>query len=208
MNSYKNNTVYSDSDISYDIKYSCSENVTCEISKNSGIIYSSKHTDSFIVTITPKVNLNDGEKATINLETTSSSPYKKTLKGKFNVVVGKLGLSYEINDSVGNPFFEVAVTNTLDYYVVRNAFNGYSVGDKVDIKTFLSFSEMEKNNCASSIVTIDFSPNNVLLDMTSTAYFKVDALSSYKVKFYKKDSTKDYTYPFTNSQSIVNVNFD
>ena len=37
--------------------------------------------------------------------------------------------------------------------------------------------------------------------------FKIDALQSYRVKFYKVDSTKDYTYPFINENSIVEVEF-
>ncbi|MBE6149683.1 MAG: hypothetical protein E7170_03040 [Firmicutes bacterium] len=229
MNSYKNNIVYSESDIAYDISYKCSSNVTCEITKSNGVIPSNKHTDSFIITLTPKSPLNDNEKATIEVETTSTSPYKKTLKGIFNIVVGKMGLSYEINDEANSPFFEVAVTNTLDYYVVRTDFDKYKVGDKIDMRTYLSFSDIEKSYCASSVVTVEFDPNIVLLDMTSTAYlnsiekeeikikndsyinkisFKIDALSSYKVKFYKVDSKKDYTYPFLNNESIVDVSFD
>ena len=35
--------------------------------------------------------------------------------------------------------------------------------------------------------------------------FKVDATSTEKVKFYKKDITKDYTYPIINDNSIVKV---
>lgn len=229
MNSYKNNTVYSETDISYNITYKCSDNVTCTITKTEGIIYADKHTDSFTVTITPINPLNDDEKAWIEVEATSTSPYKKTLKGKFNVVVGKMGLSYEINDEVNSTYFEVAVTNTLDYYTARTAFGNYKVGDKIDMNTYLSFTEEEKSYCSSSIVTINFDPKEALLDMTSTAYlnalttteqtidnytyinslsFKVDALSSYKVKFYKVDSTKNYTYPFENNESIVEVLFD
>jgi len=229
MNSYKNNTVYSETDIYYDIAYTCSSNVTCTITKTEGVIFKENHTDSFTITVTPIKPIEDGEKAWIKVETKSTSPYKKTLKGTFNIVVGKMGLSYEINDEVDSTYFEVAVTNTLDYYTVRNAFNDYNIGDKIDMNTYLNFTEEEKNNCASSIVTIDFSPNEALLDMTSTAYlnavsvnkenidnytyinnlsFKVDALSSYKVKFYKVDSTKDYTYPFGTNESIVDVTFD
>lgn len=229
MDSYKNNSVYSNSDIEYNIKYLCSENVTCDITKTTGIIYSDKHTDSFTVTITPKTPLNDNDKAWIDVETTSISPYKKKLKGRFNVVVGKMGLSYEIIDKKDSTYFEVSITNTLDYYVNRNPYKNYKKGDKIDIDTYLNLSKEEQKNFASSIVTIEFSPKIVFLDMTSSAYlnaistekemineseyinkisFKVDALSSYRIKFYKVNSNEDYTYPFENSESIVNVIFD
>ena len=228
LNSYKNNTVFSETDINYEITYKCSNNVTCVISKTEGVIDVSKHTDSFTVTVTPIKSLNDGEKATIEVEVKSTSPYKKTLKGKFNVVVGKMGLSYEILDEANSTYYEVAVTNTLDYYTARKAFRDYQVGEKIDMKTYETFTEEEKSYCASSIVTINFDPNNSLLDMTSTAYlnalstnevvidnfsyinslsFKVEPLSSYKVKFYKVDSTRDYSYP-SNIESIVDVLFD
>lgn len=229
LDSYKNNTVYSEVDIEYDITYSCSSNVTCAITKTNGIIYAEKHTDSFMVTITPINPLDDEEKAWIEVEAKSTSPYQKTLKGKFNVVVGKMGLDYEILDEENSAYFEVSITNTLDYYVAREAYDTYKIGDKIDIKTYLSLSEEEKSHFASSIVTLDFDPEVALLDMTSTAYlnaistnketidnheyinnlsFKVDALSSYRVKFYKVDSTKNYTYPFDNNESIVDVEFD
>jgi hypothetical protein len=229
MDSYKNNTVYSNSDIEYEIKYSCSENVTCDITKTTGIIYADKHTDSFTVTITPKTPLDVNEMAWIDVEATSISPYKKVLKGKFNVAVGKMGLAYEIIDKKNNTYFEVSVTNTLDYYVNRIPYGNYKEGDKIDINTYLNLSTEEKNNFASSIVTIEFSPEIIFLDMTSSAYlnaidtdkeiingseyinkisFKVDALSSYRVKFYKVNTDEDYTYPFENNESIVNVSFD
>lgn len=229
LDSYKNNTVYTTADIEYDIEYKCSNNVTCKITKTKGIIYGEKHTDSFTITITPITPLEDSDKATIEVEAKSTAPYEKTLKGKFNVVVGKMGLAYEILDEENSTYFEVSVTNTLDYYVARKAYGNYKVGDKIDIDTYLDLPKEEKENFASSIVTIDFNPEEVLLDMTSTAYlnavdteteklgehtyinkvsFKVDALSSYRVKFYKVDSTKDYTYPFENKNPIVDVIFD
>lgn len=229
MNSYKNNTVYSETDIEYEITYSCSSNVTCTITKEQSVIYATEHIDSFTVTITPIKPLEDNDKATINVEAKSTSPYEKTLKGTFNVVVGKMGLNYEIIDEPSSTYFEVSITNTLDYYTVREAFNDYPVGYKIDIDEYLSLSEENKNKCASSIATINFDPNVVLLDMTTTAYlesisttntvidnfsyinglsFKIEAQSSYRVKFYKVDSSKDYTYPFKNENSIVNIRFD
>jgi len=228
MNSYKNNTVYSETDIEYEITYSCSDNVICTINKEKSVIYASEHTDSFIVTITPINPLEDDDKATINVEAKSTAPYEKTLKGTFNVVVGKMGLTYEVLDEPNSTYYEVAVTNTLDYYTARQAFRDYQVGEKIDMTTYETFTEEEKSYCASSIVQINFDPNNSLLDMTSTAYlnslntsevvidnfsyinglsFKVEPLSSYKVKFYKVDSTKDYSYP-SNIESIVDVLFD
>ena len=35
--------------------------------------------------------------------------------------------------------------------------------------------------------------------------FKMEAISSTKVRFYKIDATKDYTYPIKNPTSIITV---
>ena len=64
---------------------------------------------------------------------TSTSPYRKKLVGSFKLVVGYYGLSYEISDKVGSPYLEAKVTNTLDYYVVREAFSNYKVNTHIDI---------------------------------------------------------------------------
>ena len=229
MNSYKNNTVAATSDIEYNISYTCSDNVNCSISKTSGIIYTATHMDAFTITMTPKKSLEDNDSAWVEVTANATSPYTKTLKGRFNVAVGRMGLSYEVIDEENSPFFEVSITNTLNYYVVREKFGNYNVGDKIDIDKYVSLSDSDKNKCASSIVSLGFNPNTVLLDMTTSAYleatdisetevngynyingfsFKIDALSSSRVRFYKVDSKRNYTFPFVNNTSIVSVDFD
>lgn len=226
MNSYKNNFVASSSDIDYNITYKCSNNATCEVSKSSGIIYAASHTDSFYVTITPKENLSDGDKIWVEVEATSISPYKKTLKGKFTLKVGKMGLAYEINDVKNRAYFDVHFTNTYDFYTVNEAFANHNVGDRIDIETFLSLSNIDKEKCSSAVIEIKFDPRVAVLDMTNDAYinniskttriinnyeyidgfiFKVEALSSKSVRFYKSNVSNDYTYPFNNNNSIVDV---
>lgn len=226
MNSYKNNFVASSSDIDYDITYECSSNATCEISKTSGVIYAASHTDSFYVTITPNENLSDGDTIWVEIETTSKSPYKKTLKGKFTLNVGKMGLGYEITDVKNRAYFDVNFTNTYDFYTVNEAFSNYSVGDRIDITTYLCLSDTEKDKCSSAVIEIKFDPSIAVLDMTNEAYinntssttrdiggykyidsfiFKVEALSSKSVRFYKSNVSNDYTYPFNNHESIVEV---
>ena len=226
MNSYKNNFVASNSDIDYDITYKCSSNATCEISKTSGVIYAASHTDSFYVTITPNENLSDGDSVWVEVETTSKSPYKKTLKGRFTLKVGKMGLGYEITDVKNRAYFDVNFTNTYDFYTVNEAFSNYSVGDRIDITTYLGLSDTEKDKCSSAVIEIKFDPSIAVLDMTNEAYinntnstirtiggykyidsfiFKVEALSSKSVRFYKSNVSNDYTYPFNNHESIVEV---
>ena len=76
------------------------------------------------------------------------------------------------------------------------------------------------------MVTLEFNPNEVLLDMTNTNYlnaievlttqignsnyinsitFKVAPISSTVVRFYKINVSKDYTYPIVNTTSIIEL---
>ena len=182
--------------------------------------------------MTPKTdaNLQEGDSIWVEVSAKSTSPYKKTLTGKFVVVVGMYGLSYEIDDSADSPYLEVRITNTLDYYKVISAFDSYNVGDKIDISTYQALDDSKKVNCTSSVIHLSFDPNYVILDMTSHAYlsrysvgttalsdgydyvnditFGIDALSSNTIKFYKVNSSMDYTYPLVNSNSIVDVSFE
>lgn len=228
MNSLKNNKVGSDSDITYDVEFSCSTNADCVSTKTSGVILSSDNTDYFVITITPNVALQEGDAVTLYVKANATSPYTKEISGFFTINVGVPGLSYEISDKANRPYLALDITNTLDYYKVITAFGSYAVGDKLDIGTYLSLSDSEKNNCASAIITLRFDPNIVLLDMTSSAYlksfnqatttingyeyiseisFKIDALSSEVVNFYKDDTTIDYTFPFVNPVSIIGVSY-
>lgn len=229
MNSYSNNKKYAKSDITYTVEYRCSSNLSCQISGNYGTIFASKHTDSFTITLTPSPTFKDGDEAWLEVVAKSTAPYEKTISGRFVLKVGKMGIYYEIVDKVNQPYFDLNITNTLDYYVVKNAFGSYSVGDKIDITTYLGLDEADKKKCASTVIDLDFNPRVVLLDITNENYlknigtntttignydyinrlsFKVDALSSTVVRFYKKDTTQNYTYPFINDTSIVTVNHD
>ena len=62
MNSRKNNIEKATYDISYDINYSSTDNVICNLSKEEGIIYASTNTDYFNLTITPNTQLRTGDK--------------------------------------------------------------------------------------------------------------------------------------------------
>lgn len=229
MNSFKNNLVKSDNDIEYDISYKCSSNIVCSASKNSGTIYASTNTDQFTINSTPNTILNDGDSIWIEVEATSTSPYIKTLSGRFVINVGYYGLSYEISDNKDDIYLQLKITNTLDYYEIKNAFDDYKIGDRIDINTYLKLSDENKKNCTSATVNLNFDPNVILLDMTSNAYlnatniekikinnydyinklsFKIDAISSEYIKFYKVDTTKNYTYPLENNESIIDVVFN
>jgi len=226
MSSKENNLLANSYDIAYDITYNSSDNVICQLSKTEGIIYSNTNSDYFVLTITPNARLSTGDKVNVQIETKANSAYKKTLSANFILTVGKENLSYEIVDSKNSQYLEVNITNTLSYYTIKEQFSNYTVGDKININTYLNLSEEEKQKCYSAIVTLQFNPKDVVLDMTNSNYlfatsvnqtnvnsynyinsitFNIEALSSTKVRFYKIDETKDYTYPIVNNESIIKV---
>lgn len=226
MNSRKNNIQVATYDIAYDIKYTCSNNAICQLSKTSGIISKEDNTDSFNLTITPNTQLKTGDKVTVEIEATSKTSYTKTIKGKFTLVVGKENLTYQITDKPNNPYMDLRITNTLSYYIVDEAFGGYAEKDKIDIDTYLELSDQDKAKCYSNVVTMAFDPNEILIDITNENYQKatnvtttvidqksyinsitlpIDAISSADIRFYKKDTSQDYTYPNVNSESVVEV---
>lgn len=226
MNSRKNNIQVASYDISYDIQYTCSDNAICQLSKTSGTISKDSNSDFFNLTITPNTQLETGDKVTVEIEATSTTNYEKTIKGKFTLVVGQENLTYQITDEPDKTYMNLRITNTLSYYVVRQSFESYTVNQKIDIDTYLALSEENQARCYSSIVTIEFDPNEILLDITNENYKKlietettlingkkyissitlpIDAISSTDLRFYKVDVSEDYTYPNTNNSCIVIV---
>ncbi len=227
MNSRLNNIESATYDIGYDISYTCSDNAICQLSKTQGIIKADTNSDFFNLTITPNTQLKDGDKVIVDVVVNSTAPYKKTLKGRFTFVVGKEELTYQITDNSQDPYMLLSITNTLTYYTVKEAFDSFHVGDRIDINTYLSLSEDKKSKCYSAEVKIEFNPREVLFDVTNSAYsdatnitttnidgktyingftIKIDAISSREIRFYKVDVNQDYTYPNgSNDKSIITV---
>ena len=226
MNSNNNNIESATYDIGYNISYTCSDNAICQLSKTSGTILASTNSDFFNLTITPNTQLSTGDRVVVEVEVNSTAPYKKTLKGKFTLVVGKEKLSYQITDDEQSPYMILSMTNTLSYYTVKEAFGSYTVGQKIDIDTYLNLTDDEKAKCYSAMVKIQFDPKEILLDTTNNAYsdakdmttvlidgktyisgftISIDAISSREIRFYKADVSKNYTYPNSNNKSVVTI---
>ena len=200
MSSKQNDMSYTESDIDYNITYTCSDNVQCILNKeNSTIVGTKNHgvnEDYFTISISPSGNtaLAEGEKAWVDITTTSTSPYAQTLSGKLILEVGSAEITYEIIDAVNQPYLTVNITNSQ------------SVG---------------------ADITLTYNPEVVLLDMTSRfrlssstdstqqlnghPYLKsitshVESLSTTTVRFYKNDATQDYSYsPGSGVTPIINL---
>lgn len=226
MDSRENNLKFASYDIGYNINYTCSSNIICQISKTEGIIHSSTNTDYFTLTITPNTTFENGDVAWVEITTTSNGEYIKELSAMFTFVVGQENITYQIEDSSNSPYLELNITNTQSYYIVDIPFDSYTQGQRINVSTYINLSEENKEKCYSGELTLSFDPNEVQIDMTDKDYLnaesissielngyqyineiviKVEALSSENIRFYKTDNTKDYTYPIANTTPVIHV---
>lgn len=226
LNSKKNELEFSSVDITYDVRYVCDSNVICSLSKTSGTIYSSTHSDSFSLTVTPVTPFATGDTTIVDIYANATSPYTKEISARFIITAGQEGVNYEIVDEVNRPYFNLDISNTVSTYKIAEAFGSYSVNDEISYDTYQSLSAENKAKCVSKIIELSFDPSVVLLDTTNEIVanaistgtttiggydyinnisFKVDAVSSYEIRFYKKNKSLDYTYPIVNQSSIVTV---
>lgn len=228
LESRKNQYEVAETDIDYVLSYTCEEGVICSISKEGGTIYSSSNVDSFTFNLVPIRAFEDGESTKITVTAKSTSPYVKTIEATFIVKVGKKGLSYEIKDETYQTYLFLNITNAKNFYTVNEAFDNYQVNDVIDYTEYLILNDENKDKCTSSLINISFDPNVIIIDTTSpvlngvkesdistieidgTSYisgikFKVEALSSEAIRFYKKNPNKNYTYPIVNQNSIITL---
>ena len=86
-----------------------------------------------------------------------------------------------------------ASITTIKLRKVLSDINDYKQGDLIDNDTYLSLTNEEKNNVSAEYDYI----NGFTVD--------IDAISSADIKFYKKDKYMNYTFPFVNESSIIDV---
>ena len=228
LTSEKNRYTHAEYDIAYTVSANCPNTVTCSLSENGGTIYSTNtnHSNSVTLHVVPNRVFTEGETLTIGVSASSTSPYKKTITATYEYVVGKSGVTYEIEDEPGRAYSVLKITNAVSYCTVVTAFGDYSVGDRIDSSEFITLNDVDKNKCISQNISISFNPTILLVDNTSSIFdyatyttttingvqyinsmtFKIDPLSTLALKFYKDNVTSDYTFPIVNQTSIVSVN--
>lgn len=217
-----------DTDITYTVTYECEEGVICSLSKENGVIYSSTNVDKITLNLIPVKDFENGESTTVTVTAKSTSPYTKTIKATFIITVGKKGISYEIKDETYQTYLFLNITNAKSSYKVNEAFDGYTINQEIDYLEYLELSEVDKEKCTSSFISLSFNPRTVILDTTSpilskvkeeditttqidnTSFisgikFKMDALSAEAIRFYKAEPTKNYTYPIINQTPIITL---
>lgn len=229
INNRKNSERYTKTDITYEITYNCPSSVTCTLSKTEGVLHPNDQTDNYSLVVTPNQNFYEGDQAVVTTTVTSTSPYVKSMSATYTIGVLKSNFSYDIKDSVNSKFLTINFTNSISYYQVSEAFSTYSVGDQIGVDIYNNLSQTDKDKCFSAIITVEYNPNLLLVDMTNNLFihrlntgyeeitlsdgynyvkkftFKVNASSSNSIIFYKDDVTQNYTYPVVNPNSIITV---
>ncbi len=230
LNNRKSEERYTKTDISYNILVSCPTTVVCTLNKTAGVIHPEDETDSYIITVTPQQNFHEGDTVVVQTSVTSVSPYQKTLSATYTIGVEKSDFSYDIVDSVNAKFLTMNFTNAISFYQVETAFAGHAVGEHISLDEYNELSTNDRNNCFSAIVTVQYDPHDLFVDMTNELFikrlsgngyyaeetiggfayvkkftFKVPASSSSSIIFYKDDVTENYTYPIVNNTSAIQV---
>lgn len=228
--SEKNSLVYADYDIPYTVSFTCPNDVICSVDKPSGTIYraSSTHSDTVTLSVNPQRAYLENEHLIIHISASSTSPYEKTITADFEYVVGKQGVTYEIEDVANQAYMILKVTNAINFCTVVQAFGNYNVGASIPNSVYRRLNSADKPKCVSKEIALNFSPNNILLDTTSSIIdnstytnttingvtyinsltFNIEPLSTVAIKFYKKNTSLNYTYPLGNNTSIVTVNIN
>lgn len=228
--SLKNSLVYTDYDIPYEVTFNCPSGVTCSVDKPTGVIYgaSNTHSDTVTVSVNPSRNYAEGERLQIQVQASSTAPYIETIRANFEYVVGKQGITYEIEDEANRPYMMFKITSAINYCTVKEAFDEYAVGDYIESNIYRQLSETNKKKCVGEEIILQFDPNNILLDTTSNIAntatignttinnvdyvsrleFYIEPVSTTAIKFYKVNTGANYTYPNQQNNCIINVTYN
>lgn len=184
LNSRKNYLEKTEYGIPYQVRVTdySSQYISYSLDKTSGTIDTDDNSDSFTVTITPLGTLNVGTVVFVEVEAESLSPYSKTIKGRFELEVGKEEITFDITDEPGAPYMLVNVTNTISAGTSLITMN---------FNTDLILLDLTDRNYLNrlSINTIVKSGYHYINQLG----FNINSESSTSVRFYKQDVSKDYS---------------
>lgn len=184
INSRKNNLEASDFNIPYEITVTdYSDNyITYTLDKTYGVVDSGDNSDSFNITINPRGTLEVGTLVYIEVKAVSTSPYSKTITGRFELEVGKEEITFDITDEHGAPYMLLNITNTIS--------SGTSSIDLSFDTSYILLDLTDSNYLhRSGMNTINRGGYNYINQLS----FNINSESSSSVRFYKQDVTKDYS---------------
>lgn len=172
---------------------------TCHIASESGeasvtdYIPNENNKKNISIFIVPETgaSLEIGDKIVVTLEAYTTQPFKKTISAEFEIEVSEQNLSYQVTDEVGSMYSTLKLLNTKSTSTQMTlTFNPEEVTIDESNKKFLNKTNYTTNDSQYiNSVTFNMEPEEVT-----------------EIKFYKKDISKDYTYPGgTYGELIVNI---
>lgn len=203
MSSLLNSIKGTSENIVYNVSCSATEKVYCYL-ENRGIVSQERiintddHKDSFIVTVDAKEGMTfaTGEKVSVTITVESISPYKETLTATFELIIGDYGVNYEIEDEVGNLYFDALVTNTLDCDEVKFKL---TIPNKYIDDIFFDMSNNVLDGNATTTTVTGSDGHSYINSIT----FTVEPKSSILVRYYKAHIDKDYSYTVGDGSTSV-----
>ena len=229
LSSQKNSLVYANYDIPYTVTVDCPLDVTCTADKPTGTVYheSSEHSDTVTITVAPSRSYAENEHLVVHITASSVSPYVEKISADFEYVVGKQGITYDVEDEPGRPYMVFKITSAISYCTVIEAFGDYDLDDEIPSSIYRQLSDTDKAKCKGEPVILTFNPYLILLDTTSdivniatignttingVSYvnrleFDIEPLSTRAIKFYKVYPTSNYTYPYGDNSCVVTVSY-
>ena len=189
-----------DYDLDYIIECECkSTKIDCRINSElpgviyNGTIYKATNTDRVTITFISKEPLKEGETLDVIIKARTEKPFKKEIKAKYSIKIGKKDLDYKIEDVKNRNYATLILSNVKDSDNILNIEFDPNVL-RVDLNN-----KFTKDLIDYSSITIG---NNQYINRIK---IRLPKESSGKIKFYKIDKTKDYTYPNLLNDSIVKI---
>lgn len=202
MDSLLNSMKGTSTDINYKVTCDAVGEITCSIEdgKTDRTILTageiSPHKDAFNVIVAPKegVELKEGESVKVTVTAESTSPYKEVLSAKFIIVVGNYGVSYVIEDNLGDIYFNDIITNTLADKSTRVTL---TIKDTQAVRIDMSSKIFSLGESGG----LDYNKDDD--GFINSVTFLVGPKSSMLVRFYKTDSNIDYSHNSYNGESSI-----
>lgn len=174
-------------------KAKCTINSATGPTSLDGIIYQSTHKDSITLYVTPLTTLSVGDEIEIVITAKTEEPYAKEISANYKLVVSNEYTGYTITDEVNQNYLTLHLVNPeAEEATLTIAINP-------------AILRVDMNDDVYRIKTAETTETETGKGYVNSITFKMTAESSKNIRFYKVDSTQDYTYPNAGNPSVITV---
>ena len=205
--SYANTLLRLDYDLNYEI--SCEslnpDKIKCAINSNdgttstTGVIYAKingveNNVSKVVLYVTPVTQVNKGETVSIAVKAKTTEPYEKEISCEFSLKVKEqTSNSYKIEDEPNRNYAVIEFVNA------QSSILQYTLTFDPNVVRIDTNDDICINKLSGTTTTINGT------QYLNKVVFNMNKESSKRIKFYKVDMTKDYSYPSGDSRPIINV---